>query len=126
METSDILRLFIRDCRVDLMIGLHEEERRKPQPVIVNVECESCLTHRYDDLAEESLDRVIDYAPFYRFIRDELPLMGPICLLESAAEKIASFFLRDERVQKVRVRIEKTSIFPHAAGVGIELVRIKS
>ena len=124
--TNDTLRLFIHDCRVDLNIGLYDEEKARTQPVLINVECETQATRRYDDIAEKDLTQVIDYAPFYHFIRHELPLMGHIYLLESAAEQIASFCLRDPRVQQVRVRVEKTSIFPDAAGAGIELIRTRT
>ena len=124
--SGDIIRFFIHDFRIDLSIGVQEDELRKTQPVIINVECEAELTCRYDNIAEKTLDRVIDYSLFYHFIRNDLPQMGHIYLLETAAEQIVAFCLRDERVQKVSVRIEKTSVFPDVSGAGIELVRTRS
>src|ERR1700722_12984728 len=93
----DRIRVFIRDCRVDLRIGIYESEKQTPQPVIVNVEIEAALPHHYQDLAEKKLDRVIDYEPVYDFIKKELPAMGHIHLLETAAEQIIHFCFNDIR-----------------------------
>jgi dihydroneopterin aldolase len=68
---------------------------------------------------------VIDYEPVYNFILNELPAMGHIHLLETLAEQIINFCFRDIRVQKVRARLEKSGIFPAAAGAGIEVSRTR-
>jgi dihydroneopterin aldolase len=125
-RAPDTVRIFVRDCRVDLRIGIYENEMQKLQPVIVNVEIEAVLPHHYQDLSEKKLDRVIDYEPVYDFICEQLPALGHIYLLETAAEQIMNFCFRDIRVQKVRVRLEKTGIFPAAAGAGIEVSRSRS
>jgi dihydroneopterin aldolase len=123
---GDTILSFIHDCHVDLPIGIHPAELEQAQPVIVNVECEARLTRRYDDLTEKAVAGVINYEPIYNFIRHTLPGLGHIYFLESAAEQIASFCLRDERVQTVRVRLEKTAVFPDAAGAGVELQRTRT
>jgi dihydroneopterin aldolase len=51
--------------------------------------------------------------------------MGHIHLLETLAEQIINFCFRDIRVQKVRARLEKSGIFPAAAGAGIEVSRTR-
>jgi dihydroneopterin aldolase len=122
---NDTIRLFIHDCRVNLVIGIPEAERKEKQPVVVNLECEARLSRRYDDAAETSVAEIIDYGAFYDFIRHELPKQEPFGFLESAAEKIISFCFRDARIQKVRVRLEKTTVFPDASGAGVEMVRAR-
>jgi dihydroneopterin aldolase len=124
--TEDTVSVYIRDCRVDLRVGADKREQDgKTQPVLINLECAARLGRRYDDINERSLNGVIDYKPFYHFIRVTLPAMGHIYLLESAAEQIAAFCFRDPRIESVRVRIEKTAIFDHAAGGGVELIRVR-
>ena len=121
----DTIRVFVRDCKTELRVGIYDKELDKPQTVIANVEIESVLPHHYQDLNEKKLDRVIDYEPIYDFIREDLPAMGHIYLLETVAEQIISFCFRDIRVQHVKVRLEKTGIFPAAAGAGIEVSRTR-
>jgi dihydroneopterin aldolase len=120
----DTIRVYLRDVKVDLHVGIYSSEMQKPQPVIVNVELEALLPHRYQDLAETKLDRVIDYEPVYNFIRG-LPKLGHIYLLETAAEQIVDFCFRDIRIQKARVRLEKTAVFEGASGAGIEISRTR-
>jgi len=124
--TDDLIRIFIRDCRIDLNIGFYESEQRRTQPVIINVECEARLTRRYDDIAEKDLSAVINYKPIHHFISEELTKAGHIYLLESAAEKIIDCCFCDPRIQRASVRIEKTTVFPDAAGAGVEMERTRS
>jgi len=122
---SDIIRTFIRDCRVQWPVGVYESELRAPQAVVAHVEVESALTHRYRDRAERKLDRVIDYEALYLFLTKDVPAMGHAYLLETVAEHILDFCFRDPRVRGARVRLEKPDIFPLAAGAGVELYRTR-
>ncbi len=119
---SDSIRIFLHDCKVQLSVGVYPAEMEKPQLVIVNVEAEAALPHHYQDITERSLDRVIDYDPLHGFVCIELPKMGHIPLLETVAEKIIDFCLRDPRIQTVRVKLEKPQVY-YNAGAGIEITR---
>ncbi len=121
----DCIHVFIRDCAVDLSVGIHESEKRATQPVIVSVELEAPLPHHYQDRSENKLDRVIDYERIYTFIRETLPGMGHAFLLETVADAIVDFCFEDIRVRKVRVRLEKTKVFAFAGGAGIDVVRTR-
>lgn len=121
---GDSIRIFLRDCKVDLRVGVYPAEMEKPQQVIVNVELEAALPHRYQDVSERGLDRVIDYDPLYGFICVELPKRGHIPLLETVAEQIIDFCFRDSRIQKVKVRLEKPQIYGNASA-GIEITRTR-
>lgn len=123
--TGDRLRLFLRDCRVELRIGINANEQTRTQPVTISVECEMAAHRRFDDIGENALADTMDYSKIHSFLREELPRMGHICLVESAAEKIAAFCLGDPRVVSVRVRVEKTAVYPDAAGAGVELLRMR-
>src|ERR1700743_1433873 len=81
----DSIRVFLRDCKTELRVGIYESEMQAPQQVMVNVEIESQLPHHYQDLNEKKLDRVIDYAPVYHFVCEQLPAIGHIYLLETVA-----------------------------------------
>src|ERR1700735_2095210 len=88
VREPDRIRVFLKDCRVELSIGYHPAERLKTQPLIIDIAAEALLPHRYQDTNENSLDRVIDYERFYDFIRNDLPKLGHIPLLETVAEQI--------------------------------------
>jgi dihydroneopterin aldolase len=120
---ADCVRVFLSGCRIELNIGFHPSERLRPQPVIVSLEVEAALPHHYQDLNENSLDRVIDYETFYRFLNEELPKLGHIPLLETLAEQIIAFCFEDRRIQKVRVRLEKPAVFAGKVQAGIEVFR---
>ena len=122
---ADVIRVFLRECRVELGVGVYQAEMQKPQPVIITVELEAALPHRYQDRSEKKLNRVIDYETIYTFIQKELPQMGHVYLLETIAEQIIEFCFRDIRVRKARVRLEKTSVFSSAAGAGIDITRTR-
>jgi len=122
---KDHIRVFLHDCKVALRVGAYESEMHAPQTVIINLEVGAALPHHYQDLNEKSLDRVIDYAPFYDFIQKELPGMGHIPLLETVAEQIIAFCFRDPRIQDVKVRLEKPEMFEGKARAGIEVFRTR-
>jgi len=48
---------------------------------------------------------------------------GHVRLVEDLAERLAEICLDDPRVQSARVRIEKLTAVPGAAGVGVEIHR---
>ncbi len=121
----DSIHVFLRDCTVELSVGYHPFERLKPQPVVITIEVEAALPHHYQDTSENSLDRVIDYERFYDFIRNELPKLGHIPLLETVAEQIITFCFQDRRIHKIRVRLEKPRILAGSARAGIEVSRTR-
>jgi dihydroneopterin aldolase len=121
----DHIHVFLKDCRIELSVGYFPEERLKPQPVIVSIEAEALLPHHYQDLSENSLDRVIDYSRFYDFLRNDLPKLGHIPLLETVAEQIITFCFEDRRIQKVRVKLEKPQVLAGTACAGIEMCRTR-
>lgn len=125
MTDSDRMRIFLHNCLVHLHVGIYDAEMKAAQPVLINVELEAAQAHYYRDRTEKSLDRIISYEETYKFITEQLTKMGHFYLLETVAEQIADFCLKDPRVLKVNVRLEKTNVFATAVGAGIELLRIK-
>ena len=93
--------------------------------MIIDLEVEAALPHRYHAPHDKNLDHVIDYDPFLDFIRNQLPKMGHIPLLETVAERIIDFCFKDQRIQVVRVSIEKPEIFGGLALPGIEVQRTR-
>lgn len=123
--SKDRLTIVLRDCRVRLRIGVYPHEKRIPQPILINLEIETKVTHRFEKRADNSLLKTLNYEGVHDFLKNELPKGGPIGLLETAAELIAEYCFKDTKVLAVRIRLEKTKVFSDASGVGIELTRVK-
>ena len=105
-----------------MSIGVLEFEKQKKQPVIVNVEA---FIDSSPDWKEDALENTVSYAPIVEMIRT----MGQdshIELVETCAELVAEFCLRDCRVRKVTVRIEKPQIYEFAQSVGVEISRSRN
>lgn len=107
-------RVFIRDLRVSGLIGVQPHELDEPQPIIINAELE---TRR----GGGGLG-VVCYAELAAKF-EELVVADHVALVEDLADQLAAAALGDERVQIVRIRVEKPTAITGAAGVGVEIVR---
>ncbi len=125
LADKDYIRVFLHDYAASLRVGCCESEKKAPQTVIINVECEAVKAERFDDVTEGGLERVIDYRHVHHFIGEELPKLGHIPLLETVGEKIIEFCFTDPLVMKVRVRMEKPGNLTAVAGSGVEMFRVR-
>lgn len=118
--TQAIRHVFVRDLRLDAHIGVHRHEEGRAQPIRVNLD----LTVSEDAAPiGDRLEAVVDYEQVINGIR-AIVAEGHVKLVETLAERVASFALQDRRVRAVRVRIEKLEIVPDAASVGVEIERL--
>ncbi len=112
-------RIFIRGLHIRCIIGVDEEERREKQDIYAHITLDTDLrpAGRTDALTD-SVD--------YRALKKQILHMGEnsqFCLIEALAERIAEECLRHERVQGVRVAVEKPGALRFAQTVGVEIVR---
>ena len=113
-EASD--RIFVRDFLVDASIGAYAYEMGQRQRMRFNVEAD---VPRAGRVADDFRD-VVSYDVIIDAIR-RMTDTGHVKLVETMAEEIATATLRDRRVRRVRVRVEKLDIIEGA--VGVEIVR---
>jgi 7,8-dihydroneopterin aldolase/epimerase/oxygenase len=114
--------VFLRDLRVETVIGVEERERLGPQPLLVNLEMDADLdaAARTDDLAH-----AVDYARVAELVREHAA-GARFRLLEALAGSVADLVLeRFPLVREAVVRIEKPSAVAHARGAGVELRRAR-
>lgn len=109
-------RVFVRDFVLPIRVGAYGFERDKPQDVRFDVEVDlQRAAHAAEDMRDVfSYDVVLDAIRI-------IVARTHIALLETLAEKVAALVLADERVLRVRIRIEKLNVGP--GGVGVEIVR---
>ena len=93
----------IRGLEVDVRVGVTEDERANPQPVVVDVTVETDLTTATtsDDLAD-----TIDYDALVEEIAG-LAEGGEFNLLERLAADIAERISTNEAVERVTVEVAK-------------------
>jgi dihydroneopterin aldolase len=114
-----LYRILVRDLVLKCSIGIHAHERLAPQRVRINVEM--AVFEQAGPLSDD-IANVVSYEDVIEGIKAMLA-KGHINLVETLAENIAGLCLDDERVDSVRVRVEKPDVYAEAASVGIEIER---
>ncbi len=112
-------RIFIRDMVIRCVIGVDEVERREKQDVVVQIELQADLRKagRTDELADS-----VDYSALKKRILQATE-SSQYRLIEALAQRIADECLRDERIECVRIAVEKPGALRFARTVGVEIVR---
>ena len=113
-------RLFVRGLILPCRIGVHRHERDAPQRVRINVELEirDPQSPRRDAISE-----VVSYDDVVAGVK-QLVGSDHINLVESLADRNAEFCLKDLRVERVKIMVEKLDVFNDGAIVGVEIERI--
>ena len=115
--TMDII--FLRELKVDTLIGVYEWEKRVPQTLQIDLEIalpdsRACQT---DDIKD-----ALDYANIVRDIQSALASRH-FNLLEALAETIAQMLLNDFKSPWVKVSVAKLSAIRGSRMVGISIER---
>lgn len=116
---SDYTKLIIRDLQLIMGIGVDAHEKTRVQPVLVNVIAD---VDPPEDWHADSYAQVVCYCKLVEAIR-AMAAKGHILLVETFAEMIAEHALKMSGIKGVTVRVEKTTILPGAAAVGVEICR---
>ena len=113
-------RLFVRGLILPCRIGVHRHERDAPQRVRINVELE------IRDLQSPRRDAISEVVSYDDVVAGVKQLVGSdhINLVESLADKIVEFCLKDQRVERVKIMVEKLDVFGDDAIVGVEIERM--
>lgn len=111
-------KIFVREFILPMEIGAYDYERGHTQKVRFDVTADVL---RITD-NPQGMQHVVSYDVIMDGIR-MIVASGHIDLVETLAEKVASFVLENPRVVRVTVRVEKLEIAPARVGVEIERVR---
>ena len=115
-----ITKIFVRGLKVEAQIGVYDKEMGRTQPLVVDVELDVSLT------GGERLAETLNYeliARDARAVADE----GHIALVETYASRLAELCLKDPRVTRARVRVEKPlALAPAAEAAGVEITAVRA
>lgn len=112
-------KLFIRELRVETLVGIYDWEARVRQTLVFDIE----VAARLDRAGQsDALGDTIDYGELARRVAQWVGGRS-WNLLEHLAEEVAGRIFDEFRPAGVRLRITKEGAVPAAAGVGIEILR---
>ncbi len=118
---TSVRHVFVRNLAIMATLGIHEEEKLRPQRVVINIDL--TVKERGGPL-DDNIANVVSYEKVVDHIKD-IVARGHVNLVETLAEMIAARCLENTWVLGVRVRIEKPDIIAEAQSVGIEIERIR-
>lgn len=112
-------KILINDLVLMMSIGIYEQEKQVPQRVIINLEALLAESHAHlsDDIAD---------AVSYEVLINEITALSQARhyeLVETFAEDIAQMALQDQRIARIKLRVEKPDIIENTRSVGIEIER---
>jgi dihydroneopterin aldolase len=119
MTNMDII--FLRELKIDTLIGVYEWEKRVPQTLQIDLEIAlpsslACQTDNIDD--------ALNYADIVRHLQSVLASRH-FNLLEALAEHIAAIILNDFHAPWVKVSVAKLQAIRGSKMVGIAIERQK-
>jgi D-erythro-7,8-dihydroneopterin triphosphate epimerase len=116
-DTIRINGLFLRT-----IIGINDDEREQKQDVRIN------LALDVDTRPAARSDDIVDAVNYRSICKDVIDLVenSKFFLVERMAEQIAQLCLRDPRVERVRVSVEKPAALRFARSVGVAIERSRA
>ena len=112
-------RIYVRDLRLRCVLGIYPEERREKQDITVNIVL-------YADLrAAGRSDRIEDTVDYKEVKKRVVTLVegSSSFLIEHLAQRVADLCLEEQRVEAVRVTIDKPGALRFARSVAVEIFR---
>lgn len=115
-------RIFIRDLLIRCIIGVDAHEREEKQDVFVHLTMDVDLRRAgRTDAIEDTVD--------YKVLKKQILRMAAdsrFRLIEALAQRIADECLKDDRVRRVHVVVEKPGALRFARTVGVEITRSRN
>lgn len=112
-------KVIIKDLTARGIIGVNDWERKKPQEILINIEL-------FGDLSRPGNTDDIEDSINYRTVAKEAQRLAETCerlTVEALAADIAEVCLKNPRVQRAKIRVEKPGAVRFAHSVGVEIDR---
>jgi len=112
-------KVIIKDLLLNFVIGYYSAEKAKKQNVKFNIEL------NYTDqknLNDKDIKSIVDYGRIIKVIKN-MNKNKHYNFLESLADDLFDELFKDERIDKIKLKIEKLDAIREAASVGIEITK---
>ena len=111
--------IFVNDLMLNAELGVYAHEKNIQQPLRVNV---IAKIKDIPDTSNEKIDNVVCYNQISLIIK-EIVNSGHTILLETLAEKILQECFKNNRIETIKIRLEKLDAINDAESAGIEIER---
>lgn len=111
--------IFIRELRVQTLIGVYPKERERRQTLLLDLELGADIRPA---AASDRLDDTLDYAAVARRI-EEFAAASAFQLVEALGERIAELLRREFGVPWLRLTLRKPGAVAAARDVGVLIER---
>ena len=111
--------IFLRELKVETLIGVYAWEKRVPQTLQLDLEIALPNSRA---CASDDINDALDYAQVVQHIQTVLS-EGHFSLLETLAEHIAQIILKDFNAPWVKVSVAKLQAIRNCKMVGISIER---
>jgi len=111
--------VFLRDLRVDTVIGIYDWERRIRQTVSVDLEVATDVRRA---AASDAIEDAVDYKALAKRL-SEFIAQSEFQLVETLAERAAAMILAEFQVPWLRLSLTKPGALPDCRGVGVVIER---
>jgi len=111
--------IFIRELRIETIIGIYDWERNIKQPVVLDIEM---ATDIHKAAASDHIDDTLNYKAVAKRLIAFVESSN-FELVETLAEKITEIILQEFGVAWVRLVLNKAGAVRGASGVGIIIER---
>ena len=115
-------QVLISDLLIRGIIGINDWEREKPQDILINV---VLYTDLHDAGKSDDIADCVNYRTIAKKIQKHTEEAKRFTV-EALAADIAMICLQEQRVEKVRVRVEKPGAVRFARSVGVEIERSRA
>tara|TARA_A100001015_G_scaffold304453_1_gene395667 strand:- start:386 stop:811 length:426 start_codon:yes stop_codon:yes gene_type:complete len=115
-------KILINELILDLKLGYYDFEKEKAQKVKFSLEID------YQDKKpsnDKDLRSIVNYATIVKLIK-KLIKKKHYNFLETLAEAVFDELLKDKRIGKIMLKIEKMEILKECSSVGIQITKKRS
>jgi dihydroneopterin aldolase len=111
--------IFIRDLRVETVVGIYDWERRIRQTVSLDLDMGANIkAAATSDRIEDTLDYKAVAKRVTQFVSEQ-----EFQLVETLAEKVAALILDEFKIQQVKVTLHKPGAVSGSKSVGVSIER---
>ena len=112
-------KIIVRDLLLNIVIGYYRLEKIKKQNVKFNIELDYTDQKNHND---KDIKSIVDYGRIVKTIKN-LTKNKHYNFLENLAEDIFDELFKDNRINKIKTKIEKLDAIRETTSVGIEITK---